>query len=60
MRYLTALKHEKTFALSEFYFSIGFEEKARLIREFANEHIITQKGKRRAPKKLRASFIRRV
>jgi hypothetical protein len=60
MRYLTVEKHEKTFSLSEFYFSIGFEEKARLIREFANEHIIIQKGKRKSKARKSPVFIRRA
>lgn len=47
MKYLTRAKHEETFRLSCFYFDIGLSEKARLIKDFANEHIVIQKAKRR-------------
>jgi len=47
MKYLTRSQHVKTYQLSEMFFDIGLSERSRLIKDFVNEHVIIQKGKRR-------------
>lgn len=48
MKYLTRVKHEQTFKLADWLiFTVGLSERGRLLKDFANEHVVIQKAKRR-------------